>query len=300
MLGDLFRRRQVPRVLNDESSRFVNRLVQLSLAAAASLAITTQLHGQACQKYPDIDGCGLQPQQCFPVASGPTSWQDPGAERTWQYRRAIQSPTEPSCEGVLGESIPSCCGGKPPSNGPDPSIAIRVVGTRVLIDYDAPGNYCTNDGDWPPFFTCTNDAKVDVNHLTISDAGGVLRAAFLYFEHGTWDTGIDIPCGQTASYSGLVSFAVSPSGAKSATTALTPLTGTCFDRRECGGGGGTSVGLPINVGSGDVMVRQPLFAIAQEPASLPFTMTYHSSAPMFPSLISEPIGRGWTHEYNQV
>lgn len=61
------------------------------------------------------------------------------------------------------------------------------------------------------------------------------------------------------------------------------------DRGSCpaGGGGraaGTGVGLPINVGSGDVTTTIPLFAIQQSPLSLAFELTYHSSALSYTSI----------------
>lgn len=258
-----------------------------------------------CHPNPDFTGCGGEPQQCFPFVDGPSFWQDPsGNSFTWQYRRAVQSPNE-TCEPLplpfpdVGPP-PGCCGGNPPTNSAV-TAAIRIVGTRVLVDYDAPNYYCTDAGDWPPFFTCTNDPIASDEHLLLEDGTNfVERKTYLFFEHGTWDTGYDIPCGQTQNLKAVVQYGNHVTGLINATTALTALTGTCSDRRECGGAGGTSVGLPINVGSGDVMVRQQLFTIAQEPMSLPFTLTFHSSAAMFSSLISEPIGKGWTHEYNQI
>ena len=33
---------------------------------------------------------------------------------------------------------------------------------------------------------------------------------------------------------------------------------------------------------------------------MPFTLTYHSEAALFPSLVSSPVGLGWTHEYAQT
>jgi RHS repeat-associated protein len=155
-------------------------------------------------------------------------------------------------------------------------------------------------GDWPPTYSCTNDPEVSTDRLSLFDGNGnLIRRAYIYFENGTWDTGIDVPCGQTLNYQSSIKY-LTTGGLVQNTLVVTPLNSTCADRRECGGGGGTSVGLPINVGSGDVMVRQPLFSIAQEPMTLPFTLTYHSSTSMFPSLISEPVGKGWTHEYNQI
>jgi hypothetical protein len=151
------------------------------------------------------------------------------------------------------------------------------------VDYDAPNLYCTNTAEWPPNYTCFNDPMIAPDRLTLSDAGGAFRWAYIYFEHGTWDTGVDIPCGTTSSYSAGIGYAVSDGTRTTATASLTPLTATCADLHECGAPAGSlgsvSVGLPINVGSGDVMVKQNLFRIAQEPMPFPFTLTYATARP---------------------
>ncbi len=173
-----------------------------------------------------------------------------------------------------------------------------MVGTRVWVDYTAPSYYCQNTGDWPPGITC-GPPSAQTDNLLVTGPGFNV-AAYIYYEIGSWDTGVDLPCnGAGESVTATITYLNSLVQLNTATD-TEMLTGTCADRRACGGGGGTSVGLPINVGSGDVMVRQPLFVIAQEPMSLPFTLTYHSSTAMFPTLISEPVGKGWTHEYNQI
>ncbi len=284
-------------------------LVVIGLFAAV-FSLPLGVSAQTCVKHLDSEGCTppLHPQQCFPVVGGPTFWQDVGGLRTWQISRGIQSPNEPSCEGPLGTSIPNCCDGIPPA-GVTPTVSIRLVGTRVLIDYDAPGLYCTNTGEWPPNYTCFNDPMIAPDRLTLSNpALGGFRFAFIYFEHGTWDTGYDIPCATTQTLQGGIGYMVSGGGRVIALSGFVNLTATCNDRHECpagpsvgpSAGGGVSVALPINVGSGDVMARQPLFGINQAPSSLPFTLTYHSSAPLFPTLVSEPVGKGWTHEYAQT
>ena len=58
--------------------------------------------------------------------------------------------------------------------------------------------------------------------------------------------------------------------------------------------------LPVNVGSGDLRHVVPLFRIAQEPLSLDFTLTYHSQAPERPTMLTWPLGQGWTHAFNQT
>jgi len=272
------------------SRRFIT-----AFGLALVLLWPAHVNAQTCVKHADFEGCGLQPQQCFPVSAGPSFWQDPGGTGTWQYRRTLQSPLN-TCEPALGNSIPNCCGGQPPSNSPAPTISLRVVGTRLLVDYDAPNFFCTNGGDWPPFFTCTNDPFADGDRLSISDSGGPIEFAFIYFEHGTWDTGIDLLCGGTHSYQANIQYVASGS-TLSASTALAAFTGICPDRRcPCG----AAPGLPIHVGSGDVTATQHLFTIGQEPLSLPFALTYHSSTPMFRGLVSSPVGVGWTHPYAQT
>jgi RHS repeat-associated protein len=49
-----------------------------------------------------------------------------------------------------------------------------------------------------------------------------------------------------------------------------------------------------------VSYHLPLFTVSQSPLSLPFTLSYHSGTPFFPTLVSSPVGLGWTHEYAQT
>jgi RHS repeat-associated protein len=185
-----------------------------------------------------------------------------------------------------------------------PTVSLHSVGKRIYVDYEAPNFYCTNDGDWPPEYTCTNDPEAALTRLSLFDSGGnVIRRAYVYFEKGTWDTGIDIGTGQcsdSGSYQASIKYLTSDHVTiYTVFSGVIPLTASpCRDRHECPGG--TSAGLPINLGSGDVMVRQPLFSISQDPLSLPFTLTYHSSTPLYPTLVTEPVGKGWTHDYNQT
>ncbi|HEX3528051.1 MAG TPA: carboxypeptidase regulatory-like domain-containing protein [Thermoanaerobaculia bacterium] len=44
----------------------------------------------------------------------------------------------------------------------------------------------------------------------------------------------------------------------------------------------------------------PLFTLAQAPLSLSFGLTYHSGTPLFPALVSAPLGLGWTHSFAQT
>jgi hypothetical protein len=151
------------------------------------------------------------PQQCFPVASGPALWQDVGGDRTWQYRREIQSPNDTCTPVPLGETIPNCCGGLPPFDGPAPTVSLHVVGKRIYVDYNAPNFYCTDGGDWPPQYTCTNDPEAATDRISLFDgAGNLIRRAYIYFENGTWDTGWDVgggECGDTGDYEASIKYA---------------------------------------------------------------------------------------------
>jgi RHS repeat-associated protein len=247
----------------------------------------------------------VQPNQCFPDATGPESWTDPAGDRTTQIRFAPQSPNS-TCHGPVGiGGPPHCCSSFHPPASPGPSVKLRIVGRRVWVDYDAPNYYCQNTGDWPPFFTCTNDPLVSSDHLFLFRSGDIEREAFIYYENGSWDTGYDIPCGGTQTLTAYISYAAGSFVQLVQATDTQPLTGKCPDRRTCpaGGGGGapaSGVGMPINVGSGDVSLTIPLFTLAQSPLSLSFALSYHSGEPAYAALVSSPAGLGWTHPFAQI
>src|SRR5262249_43467010 len=44
----------------------------------------------------------------------------------------------------------------------------------------------------------------------------------------------------------------------------------------------------------------PFFTLAQEPLPLSFGLSYHSGAPLYPELLSSPVGLGWTHPFDQT
>ncbi|HEX3126417.1 MAG TPA: carboxypeptidase regulatory-like domain-containing protein [Thermoanaerobaculia bacterium] len=247
----------------------------------------------------------VQPQQCFPDAAGPESWTDPAGERTTQIRFAPQSSNS-TCHGPVGIGAPPhCCTSFHPPASPGPSVKLRIVGRRVWVDYDAPNYYCQNTGDWPPLFTCVNDPLVSSDHLFLFQGGDIVREAFIYYENGSWDTGFDIPCGGTRPLTAYISYAAGSIVQLVQATDTQSLTGKCPDRRDCpaGGGGGapaSGVGMPINVGSGDVSLTTPLFTLAQSPQSLAFSLSYHSGESLYPALVSSPVGLGWTHPFAQT
>ncbi len=73
-----------------------------------------------------------------------------------------------------------------------------------------------------------------------------------------------------------------------------PEDGCKADRDSC-----DMPGRPVNYGSGDVSLDLPLFAIHQSPLPLAVALSYHSAAPLYPSL-SREISPGWTHTFNQT
>jgi len=244
-----------------------------------------------------------QPQQCFPDALGPISWTDPGGARTVQVRFFPDSPSS-TCHAPVGIGAPPrCCTSFHPPASPGPSVKLRIVGKRIWVDYDAPNYDCQNTGDWPPFFTCTNDPLASSDNLFLFRSGDLLQRAFIYYENGSWDTGIDVPCGGTQTFTARIGYVVEPAQLTEATDSET-LTAVCPDRRcpYCGGGAGpiAGAGEPVNVGSGDVSVPVALFSFAQSPLALSFGLSYHSGTPLFPGLVSAPMGLGWTHPFAQT
>jgi RHS repeat-associated protein len=247
----------------------------------------------------------VQPNQCFPDAAGPESWTDPAGERTTQIRFAPQSANS-TCHGPVGVGAPPhCCSSFHPPASPGPSVKLRIVGRRVWVDYDAPNYYCQNTGDWPPFFTCTNDPLVSSDRLFLFQGGDIVRRTFIYYENGSWDTGFDIPCGGTQTLTAYISYAAGSFVQLVQATDTQPLIAKCPDRRTCpaGGGGGapgSGVGMPVNVGSGDVSLTIPLLTLEQFPLSLSFALSYHSGEPSYAALVSSPVGLGWTHPFAQT
>lgn len=289
-----------------------------SLFLASALLRAPHLLAQACPngglQLPDSP-CTTQDEQCFPDASGPAYWLDPNlGSHTTQIRTALESSQSGCHPGPFPTGARPNCGtcSAPPWDGPSPVVTFRLAGTRILVDYDAPNYYCVDTGDWPPFYTCTNTAELAANRLSLLGPGETsLAHAFLYYEKGTWDTGVDVPCGSSGEYEARIryqsSWALFPMTDSTGLQLLTAPSAPCPppDRGKCpadGGGGAPApgVGKPINVGSGDVSMSLPLFTLAQAPLSLSFSLSYHSSQPIYPSLVPSPAGVGWIHPFAQI
>jgi len=285
-------------------------------ALLAAMATTNAAQGVDCPNggfWPGT-GYGVQPNNCRPDPTGPAGWTDPGTSagsRTSQVRRAVRSPNSTWYPTLPTGSVPPCNGSfTVPSGSPAPSVTLRLQGRRVLVDYDAPNFYCKNTGDWPPSYTANNDITYTTDKLQLRAAGWPVAEAWIYYDHGTWDTGIDIACPGSATYEAVIQYLVQGNVTASVTTGDLLLTAVqpCGtpDRGSCPAGGdgraaGTGVGLPINVGSGDVTTTIPLFTVQQAPLSLAFDLTYHSSALSYTGItVPEPLGKGWTHPYNQL
>jgi YD repeat-containing protein len=250
------------------------------------------------------NGCTppLQPSQCFPGIDGPSTWTDPDGYHTTQTRTAVYS-TLSTCHGPIGDTQPNCCGGLPPASGPAPTVSLRVVKNRIFVDYEAPNLYCTNNGDWPVFYTCSNDPLADPDSLVLFDQnGGILRAAYIYFEKGTWDTGIDVACGTTRFYTAQITY-VDDIPAIIGATDRKSLVG-CQDRNPCptcaAGGPNTQPGNPIHLGSGDVSYVVPITSIAQSPLPFSLEFAYHSSTQMVPGAAPSSLGPKWTHTFTDT
>lgn len=163
---------------------------------------------------------------------------------------------------------------------------------RFDIEYDFPNNYCQT---WDPADTWPIPFPSHNTHLEIFSGTNRLVGTDVVFEHGRWSPTHTVGCGAQDLTVVATTFCASPTQS----SVVYSLAAGCRqpDRQMCPS---TGVGKPINVGSGDVMATEHLFTIGQDPLSLPFTLTYHSSAPMFPALVSSPAGNGWTHPFAQT
>jgi RHS repeat-associated protein len=194
--------------------------------------------------------------------------------------------------------------------GCDPNAT--TCGMSVTIGMHFPGNHAN-----APFFNVGYSfEEVDLlggNNSLVGEcgyAGEELQADF-----GTVTVTGSVQCGVPATYTlNLISCGTCPTCPPSPVptycTKTTPVPldlgahANCpTDRRQCpvgGGGAAPSAGMPINAGSGDVMVTVPLFTLAQAPLSLGFGLVYHSAPPRYPGLISSAAGLGWTHPFAQT
>jgi RHS repeat-associated protein len=264
-----------------------------------------------CTLPPSACGCNppLQPNQCFPDTTGPAFWLDPGTSAgtpTSQERTALKSPRTTVYSQLPTGSRPNC-DGVPLS--PQAVVSVRQVGRRIMVDYDIPNYYCLNAGDWPPSYTCRNDIEASTERLTLRQGTTVvLKRSWIYYENGTWDTGYDVPCPSSNGYSAAVRYSAGnplQSVVVESPVVVLPAEAPCpppptRDVCPVAGGAGTSAAQPINIGSGDVSVGVPLFALAQSPLSLSFGLSYHSESPVYPALMPSPLGTGWTHTFAQV
>jgi hypothetical protein len=175
----------------------------------------TPLRAQAqCFKF--TGGCGLFPQQCFPGAAGPTFFFD---GLTSQRRLAADSAGS-TCHPPVTTGPPACCASAPPASSLPILSNLRAVLVasqgdtdtfEIAVDYDAPDIYCTNTGDWPPDYTCTNDPLASGDHLVLylgsaTSPIDVLSRGFIYFEKGTWTTNVPLACGESTQVAAQVAY----------------------------------------------------------------------------------------------
>jgi RHS repeat-associated protein len=245
---------------------------------------------------------------------------DPNIHRQTKLSdRTVQYPTQFSCTPISGQFGGFCDGPgcfspagycRQPSILGTPSYDIVQrpggVGIRFHLEYDFPGNYCqlSPDGDvaeWPIIF---NDYHL--TRLQVLDASGnnILAESMAVFEHGEWDPLLPF-CGDTTTYQLRVLNGCGPTfqtatvtvdlsqvpNAEKLPCAHSHKCPTCKDRKNPGN--------PLNVGSGDVAVSIPLFTVPQNPLPLVMKLSYHSELAANVVLVNEPMGRGWTHTFNE-
>ena len=263
---------------------------------------------------------------CTGVSPAENCSQQPGPvdmhRQTKLSERTVQYPTTFSCTPVSGQFGGFCDGPGCTSFGgfcrqpailgtPTAQVETTASGTfvRFHLEYDFPGNYCQlspdgNIAEWPIVF---NDYHL--NRLQVLDtvSGNIIAESMAVFEHGAWDPRLPF-CGSGNYVLRVINDCQGanqtfPISVAAPSISLTPCSGdrNCLLCSLSNGGPGLPghPSNPINVGSGDVTVSLPLFALAQPPASLSFALTYHSQLPGNPTLINEPMGIGWTHNFNE-
>jgi RHS repeat-associated protein len=170
---------------------------------------------------------------------------------------------------------------------------------QFSVEYDFPNNYCQT---WDPASTWPIPPPSHQTRLQIFSGANELVASVGVFEHGIWKPTLTVGCGAQDLTVVATTFGASPSQASMNYS----LAAGCRqpDRGSCpagSGGAGTGVGQPINVGSGDVSTSITLFTLQQSPLPLVFNLSYHSSALTYTNVtVPEPLGKGWTHPYNQA
>jgi len=290
--------------------------VRIILALFIFAGITTPLFAvwplPQYNVYPCAAGTVTPPENCSSQGGDPNiHWQIKLSDRTVQY------PTTFSCTPQSGQFGGFCDGPgcfstagycRQPSilGAPTYDIVQKGAGTyvRFHLEYDFPGNYCQlspdgNVAEWPIIFN-----NYHLNRLQVLDANGnnVLAESMAVFEHGRWNPLLPV-CGPTTFKLRVLNECngadqtVDVNVTMPAEMSLNP----CAADRDCLGCKirPKKAGSPINVGSGDVTVTIPLFAIDQSPMALSFNLAYHSSLAANQKLIREPMGHGWTHNFNQ-
>lgn len=241
----------------------------------------------------------------------------------WQVKlseRSVQFPATYSCTPVSGQFGGFCDGPGCTSQAgfcrqpailgtPTSEVVQDGGGAKVLfhLEYDFPGNYCQlspdgNIAEWPIVF---NNTHLDRLQVIDAASGNLLAESMAVFEHGQWNPLLPF-CGsgtyilrvlnECAGLDQKVTLKVDLSA--NPDVSLTP----CAQDRDCFGCNfrPKTVGRPINVGSGDVALTLPLFTVSQAPMALSMSLTYHSQLAGNPKLITETMGRGWTHNFNQT
>ncbi len=247
----------------------------------------------------------------FPTSSQPAFWTDPGGERSVQVRDGLQSANSVCHQGWDGTSDPfptNCpvlgCPGyyqyQPPCSSSQPSIlSIRVAGTRVLVDYDAPNWYCMNSSDWPPYINTFNEPTYSGSYLQLY-VSGTPHTAWVFYERGTWDTGVDLTCGGSAQAVEATIRTVCYGGSLSDTKTVN-LTG-CQGPVSCpidGGGGGEGSGRG-GMAPGGVSIGpsgSPVRSEAPIAGPLAPTLTYNGNNTRFSN---SALSVGWFFDYGET
>src|SRR5215212_6385647 len=161
--------------------------------------------------------------------------------------------------------------------GPDVMI-------RFDLEYDFPNSYCQLDTRsdftsswWPIIYN--DDHMTRLQLLTTSNQ--LIFESMAVFEHGRWTPTIAGSCtpGQTYRLRALNRCGLAAT--QDVTVTLTPSVCGAKDKFSCPSaspGLPSSVGGPVNVGSGDVSYSEPLFQISEPDTPLSFSLAYHSEA----------------------